>query len=1302
MRPVFGVDSVGIVTNFSLVFITADTAITGTEAIIRPQMGEALNSKVAAPIHFDTGIDLVKLEVNEPPGAAVGYRWPPESATVNPSQFEDLLHHLGLPAAFSIRDVSITLNGDERSPGLLVAFSLYHPEAPDRTWPHQVALSGVEPERAILDFRKNVSLKANARLAEELPRLTTLRSIPVTVRPTTQDASCFECQFKYAGIGPLTFGLGISPRGRFLLSGMPGAEQRRQIAQYLCTKDPNLDSLQHLVRIDSVQPPGSETPILQGELSVLAESVDAGEDLTDIIWSIDPRQETAHVGLDGQHFRDLRGVRGRLRQISDVEPGNARNVAEQVDEYLHAKYPALRGSVKLLSLDSTEQGLLLSVSLLIGEWPEITLGPIPVDADNFGNKLDRLLEPENVIQAANTQWTRVHTHFRYGHVLGRLLGWNVEQDQAEARVQCSIPIHWLSDGEDKPARLLTWVELQRHVGGTWQNFVRTAEQDFEAFSMRALCRQMEPQLAAVERGISDFIYRASGQEMTVTVERNGFGHGVWLRLDPPAIRLRLGLKIPFVPVELHARQVLVDQHEIHYPDELAATYRRTFYIPNPVTPEFNISDPAISVNWRDKGIGIGCKLTPPCPPLFHKIGFTGESDPSAKTSQQLLAHLGISKLPPRIRQDNLWLHFFYAQGELKGALPKGRFRLAAEANVRLLERWDVASGDLRAEFGEQDGFVEGNVRAGVADLPGVPRFDGSMRISRDGLKIRGRQEITGVIIDAHLHYRTDVDPPRITISGRADLPYIGRVDVHGESDIAFERVRIWAKGEVAACQFLDSGHLRYEFFVSDTGGYRLSFYWHNPAGKVEYECTKTGCSVDEIDAETLAAELESRCVATETKDWPTRNASADAKRKISRLPALPSPPPAETSKLLSWDELSRGDAGPQYVPVPNIRCKLEGAKTLRVFQKGKEGQPNEDLLRLKLSDLAPIDPSTKSVHLYFRRRVSGTSSVLLAVDTKNKKIRLLDCPSREKTARTELTKRFEKSRRQLEELNPFGDKDDARAARRAVCWYTSMIINGYDPKPPRPVPGGGFCLSYMLPTSHRAKNHIFCWAAKDHDYELRFTSSAVPSTARPDDVCARLRDLLPGSGGQLVFLGSEDTSGASFLYHTSQPQTLELRHVSPRSVPSLAHEKVTVCGQLPYAECVLLVEKYVKQRPAWRNPGNVPRTVFIGDEGICAVSEKCLILLRTDEQRNPSCVVVSRNAFCRWDHPNQRFLPQELDTEEERETAWETRREHLAQEFVRKWGEHRRVGDWGANPFGMMFGLAQDSSTHPASTRGHP
>lgn len=1318
LRPEKQIDSAGITAEFgrataltdcSLLMNVSDAGITATEVTIHeaalatsdrqtavegPMSLADANSAArpgAALVQVDSGIDLVGLLVFQMPDGSLAYQWPPETAIVDLAQFSTWIHRLGLPDAFSVRDLSVRLRGNPNEPAIDLACVIYHNDALDLAWPVQFSLDLNNADATIRDFRQAELLTAIDRLTNELPELEALNGLHTHITAVDGEPGVFQCDVHYPAIGQLTFGLGISPQGAIMLSGNPRTGQRRGLAAYLC-KGTELDGLAHLVRVDSIVPVHRrgpvgavlDAPLLEGELTLLASAVDAGTDISGIQWHAGPTPDSPRLSLDGRALASLRGVRTRLQQIPRSDPNDASLTAEQIAQYLGATYPALRGAVEVVAVDVTEQGFLVRLALLIGEWPEVTLGPVVMNADNFGRQIDALLQPDQIVQAANAQWSKARTHSRYGHVLAEMLEWTATGNEAQARIQCSVPISFLDARDDAGTAWLPWVETQRYLGGNWKRFLDARDSTLEEFSMRELCQVLEPRLAALEGAASDVVYQVSGQEVVLKVERDAFGDGIFMRLNPFAIRVRIGLKIPLVPVEVTARNILVDQRQIHYPEEFSATYRRTFGVPNPVTPSFNLSDPMISINWARSGLKIGCKITPPCPPVFGPIGFTGDADVSTDDSRAALESMGIPIPFRQIRTDNLMLHVIYLEGELGGRLQDRT--LSAKAEVHALGEWNIGRGRLRADFDEM--FVDGYVEAGTT-LPRLfPLMNGDFRISAvEGMRMRGLYRVAGVDVEGMIKYRTQVEPWLIELTGRGYLPGVGQVEIHGESDLAFDNAKIWARGIVPATRFAGLGEMRYEFFASSTGGYRLSFFWTDPVGEMEFSYTHSGYAVDELDEATVEREL--RRYKSTTADRPNRTLSQRELRAIARLPrmSLPSPPePPSISDLFAKEDLASFGGGQEYVRIPNLKWSTEyEAGLLHIFTPGSAAGPTSDLFELRLSDCAPIDPFKPGFELFARQHYSGTGGVVLLVDSQVKALRLLELSSKTNVVAGMLTEKFDEVRTSLEKLQPFGDDDRAKVARRAVARYTALLIDGTQPEVPVEIAGGGFLIAARPGQDGEAKNSCYLWSADGQVYEIGLTESILPPGPTRKAFFERVRTLRPKPRGQLVFMGQQKPYPATLLHPTTEPNAFELTTTTIPQEKPFEPLRLEITGIRPQLALMPLLEAFAAKLYGESDRGHYPMVALVGDGGICGISEHGLSIMCFAHDQ--PLLFLPDEKLIDWEHPNSRFLPARLGTRELRETCWKLRPQEFAEQFIRSWNSQRQLEEWGANPFGMAKSL---------------
>jgi hypothetical protein len=123
----------------------------------------------------------------------------------------------------------------------------------------------------------------------------------------------------------------------------------------------------------------------------------------------------------------------------------------------------------------------------------------------------------------------------------------------------------------------------------------------------------------------------------------------------------------------------------------------------------------------------------------------------------------------------------------------------------------------------------------------------------------------------------------------------------------------------------------------------------------------------------------------------------------------------------------------------------------------------------------------------------------------------------------------------------------------------------------------------------------------------------------------------------------------------------------------------------------LRAAKLVAGRLQLPNPPGSSTRAFVGEAGIAiVVNEEQIEFFAFDGDKD--WFVITRSQFKAWEHTNSRHLHASFRKPDERERRWKYQTGELLREFLKSWKRVGREKQWGANPLGLLQGLAAESS----------
>lgn len=1176
----------------------------------------------------------------------VRIQWPPGSLVIAPEVFERCLRQLCLPRGFSVRDLAPLPLGHADAPVCTVRFRVYCLDLPACQWDAELDFGAKDPQKLKQQLAGLGRSAALARLRDYVRHLTEYAGMPVAFSPVEDDPNRFKCQVRPAGLEPVELSAGISEEGRLVWSGVPSVAERSRIARRICQEIRELRGLDPLLSIDSVRLQRSPAG-LTGTLSVLG-SVVGLEDVEEVPWVLSARGPVS-VRLPEPARRGVAALRDSRDSSAQAPASEAVAIEERIREHVRAHYLALSEQIELVRIAPSRFGMVLDLGLRIADWPQIRLGPrIVTPKTEIGPLVDALLTQESVCRAAARQWAASRSHPRYGPVLSMLESWSPHQPRAA--IQCRL---------DLPGGLtLPWTEEIRLQSGRW-----VAGND-------DLCRHLEGYVEVLEHQLGEYLSQWTGGRLKIRLDRSAFGPGRWLRLNPPTLAFDARLWLPGMPAGLGGGRILVDPDGVHWPEKLSFTYFTTFNVPPTPTPWCALSDPRITVDFARSGLSIGAKMTPPVPdlvpPAVRRRLFSGASV-SADPQDAAPAEEG---LWPPVRIDNPWLHAVYLEGEFGGNLRD--LELTADANLRLLDHYDAARAHLRCSLKAKGAHAATEARP--VSVAGWPELKGELWLSASGeLDLGAHTRVAGCRVDGRLTYLWRPAPGRIMISGRARLPLIGQARVRGSSDVLLEDPQINARAPLSLPLGNSSGQMICVFHA-DRSGYQLEYVLERPQGGTA-RSVRAGPTLETLSEEELRRELEA----------------------LAARGVVPAPSEAETQaierlKPVPEHEGRNGetDVEPdQPDPLRPADRRLAGSvrwerlqdRGIRLFSEAK---PSETILLLTERESGISDPKSCCFVLW-RHSAPQRDSALLVIDGSSKDVKLFHgLAGKLSGSPQDLTQTFIG----VQPRFPTVAQADSGAllARKVMIMYCLLRMHNRAPSAPRRVGSSGYLIEYKSKASDETrKAAAFCWEKAGAAYMIGLVEPVVPAAER-DSHFEWLSGLKPRRSRGLLI--SHDAASGRFAILTpghgravgKAGERYELTLYGDSEERSLALGVPTGNAQ-HFLETVKACAEAIRRQ-------NLPAdglTAWIGPEGACLADGRTgFWLLPGRGPAENKAVYVSRRAFDEWERDTRRFLPDDLHDRRARQILSP---EDIARMTVREWERSR--GLWGANPMGLLLGLAE-------------
>jgi hypothetical protein len=532
-------------------------------------------------IETDTGIRLLNLliKADSEHTNPNDWRliWDKITVCVDNSTLNRFLHQHGIPTAFYTRDVNIgKTEFQDRNMQVDLEYSIHHKDIPQEFIKIQMLFASGHISKLLQQLpilRKDLQ----QQIPERLVALNSYHGIPVTGWGKQKSGRQLQSQLVLLQDCEINTSWLISEQANIEIAPSINQKQRQFILQAILKAVPELASLTHLIVIDTVQihynPVG-----LSGTLSLLGTIANASENMTGIQWALSENKGVS-VRLPEnfkQYLNSLHGTRQAKLDLATIQ--------KDAQKYLDNRYYAIKNYVHIQTLENTDYGPILSLTLEIADWLELALGPMPVPENGqVQQTIDQLLHPQFVQENFQRQLPKDFRHPYYGKTNAQLKSCNLLT--GIITLAQSIPV-CVYDKQEQ----INWQQNISVQNGKW---CQPSEQN--------ICNILREPLQEVENFIEKTLKAYLGVEFELKVKNNAFGDGRWLKLQPFAMYFSATAKIPYFPFKLSVPDILLDEQGVHLPLALRATYQRTFPV---LALNLAISNPTVEVNLDAKGLAI--------------------------------------------------------------------------------------------------------------------------------------------------------------------------------------------------------------------------------------------------------------------------------------------------------------------------------------------------------------------------------------------------------------------------------------------------------------------------------------------------------------------------------------------------------------------------------------------------------------------------------------------------------------------------------------------------------------------------
>lgn len=837
----------------------AERLLSGSARTDKPTIMNAAQAPSGRPVaEFDTGVRLTGVRfVPLSDGSGVELDWSSGRPQIDVSAFRGFLRDVGVPAAFDVADERLEFCSLGPRPEIQAAFRLVHHDLSECLADNSVTLDflGATPLR----FAHSDLSELSNPLRRLLAQANQYRGLPIVVGKKPTEGNECRCAVRVQNCPDLDFSVGFDNEWNIRFTGAPSVAARDELARKLCRESSQLQPLGPLATVTNLQI--AEVPArVIGKLILTPEAA----------YGPNPPPESGaeftltangqfHVTLPPAWRSWLDGV---TKKISPKPSSISRSDLERCVRAELARRPELEGVVEIGGVEVGDLGALVTLSVSVGDWPQLRLGPLAVNSlEKTGADIDAALSEESLVRASQKQWTRTTRHPRFGESQTRLVSWRPREGVAEVATQMyfgAIDAHLdVNERVRFGPKRSSVIETRDPLDGSWL-----------ASNAESLAASASPHINEFCGGASKALKLATGIDAELTVDDDGGQRNDWLQLSPPSLRLKGQVFIPLLEARVEVKGVSINERGIRV-SRVPIVLERTFY-----TTHFAVSDPKIVIDFENSGLGLGVSITPPMPPIgdIFQTGSLGAATqihdllpPDHATRLAGAFPIGASR---RIRWDNPWLHFFRADFQVSGNLaervpgaavahPSGRTSptrraqtLGVDGHLVVLDSHSLVDGQGKVSL---EGGRFRSLRASAAGelaaySSSLSRVEGDFAIvAGEGTSLAGAFSLADIRIDGRVTFETSQSPMRFGIDGNARLPLIGVVKLHGSSDLQFNDYQLRAEGFMDLPGWNGTRRLHCRYYQTPNNS-RTEWWWTTPDGREVHFATDrpSGMPLDEV------------------------------------------------------------------------------------------------------------------------------------------------------------------------------------------------------------------------------------------------------------------------------------------------------------------------------------------------------------------------------------------------------------------------------------------------------------------------
>ena len=804
---------------------------------LEPGTDSALSSEQL--VEVETGIRLIEVPLRTDRDDRVAILWPPKGGVVDHGKFENFLQYHGLPGAFKLSREVLQFNPNTEEPALNVKFDVVHEDLPECFASNQVSF---DVGSATLITHDTKAYEAVAQsLEKQLGLITNYRGFNLDIQKDESESQ-FTGFLQVEGVQKIPCTIALDNEFRVIFTLQPTLAELDALATFVCSQSAELQELESYCSIKSLEI-DRENSLLRG--NVIFSSINHPA----IPWSINPAGDFDMVTplkllTDVAAFKKDKKAK-RKHRLTEQQLLN--EVKKHVANSRFEKH------IEVGNVNCNDLANAFTLGIRIGDWPSVRLEPLEVNSlDEVKKAIDESLSAISLSRQINEYWGSVFSHPRFGRSVAKLVDWSPSVDQATIETTML-----LADGAI-PISVLERVTF-REDDCVYQIF-NVDTKNWIPSNAITIGRYLEhkTQLESLFEAVGGYASGLTGIKVSVELDDDIDSH--WFRLSPPSMMFRAKLGIPMLNgAELGFGKMEVSQNGVEVPN--AVIFQPKFSVP---CPHFTASDPRIEVDFDEKHLKLGVKVTP----LFPGVKVRNTA---------ALATYRVSGLPlSDVRWDNLFLHAGHVYVQIDGKIDtvgeesKSRFTMGAQGNIIALEDMKLAQcrGEVAILGWELDrlslaldastepvGFDFGRLEGNFMLIPRreLMRLDGSLDLN--GLFLAGKLDYQSLrsgekkmisIGDKHFSGGIKVD-------ARSEIPVIGTATISGASDLSFQDYCLKATNSIPVP--FSEGYWRYDLTVTQLQT-KIKWTWITPSGKTMTYTTESP-RVDLIDTEKLTAELQS-------------------------------------------------------------------------------------------------------------------------------------------------------------------------------------------------------------------------------------------------------------------------------------------------------------------------------------------------------------------------------------------------------------------------------------------------------------